>query len=177
MDKRTDAQKKKDFLKKHPPLEKGKELVKDRNTGMVSSQPIRRAKTVEEAFLEQEKLGQRYDIGMAKVEDNLIDFLKKEDPLVYDEKVLAMVRRPSNREIRNMVPKELMEYADRPDDVPDDMMKDYEDRIYEIMADLITKPKWTKEKWAEINNPWFQRLFWDHVSKVINMTQAEIGSF
>lgn len=183
----TEEEKKKRFLEKHPPLSDLKtdeELVKDPDTGKITKQkvsfasPQRKPKTIEEAWKEQDKAKKKYESNIQKVEENLLDFLKVEDPIIYNEKVLAWMRRPSNKEIRKMIPKELMEYEDKPaTEIPDEILEKYDKKIYSMMAELITKPKWTAEEWTNKTNPWFTRLFWDHITNIIRMTQAEIAGF
>ncbi len=179
------VKKKERFLEKHPPLSElkvGEELVKDPKTGKITkiekTSFTPRPRTVEEAWKAHDKAKKKYSGDIQKVEDNLLDFLKIEDPIVYNGKAIMWMLRPSNKKIRNMIPKELAKYEGKPfTDIPEDVLKQYDDKIYSIMSDLITKPKWSAEKWADESNPWLLRLFWEHITFLINMTQTEITGF
>jgi len=180
----TDEEKKQRFKKKYPPLATGEEFVKDRETGEITkvkrsfASPPKKVKTIQEAWADQEKAKAKYEGAIQKVEKNLLDFLKIEDPIIFNEKAIMWMRRPSNKELRNMVPKELVEYVGKPaTEIPDEVLENYDEQIYAMMGELITKPKWTAEQWADKTNPWLTRLFWDHIANIIRMTQAEIEGF
>ena len=168
--------KKKIFLEKHPALVEGGELVKDKESREINFKS-KKPKTVEEAWREQTEAKAKYESGLNIVETNLLDFLSIEDPIIFNGKVIACVKRPTNAQIRAMVPHGLTKYKDKPQDIPEEDLKKYEKELTELMAILITKPKWTPQEWEEKSNPWFIRLFWEHIGNISQMAQVQIEGF
>jgi len=162
----SDEEKRKRFLAKHQPLEEGS--IVDEKT---------RPKTVSDAWAEQERIRQQYSTDMTGIEQNLTEFLTIEDPLVYQGKVLAWIKRPSNKELRALVPPEMRKYAKNPSDIPDELLDKYDDEIVGVLAKLITRPKWSAEEWKTKMNPWFTRLFWEHIGYITNLAQVELEGF
>lgn len=140
---------KKDFIKKHKPLTK--EAVRRKMKEMAE---VKKEMTTEAAVLEK----------------NLLEFNRIVDPLIdpETEKVLCWIRRPTQAEWEEMVPAELLEYRNKPEEVPLEVLNKYKDFTFEMMAKLITTPKHDAEWWKAHANLVFQQLFQIHLSGILD---------
>jgi len=119
----------------------------------------------------------KYSMDQAKVEEALTDFLNIKDPIVFKGKAIAWVKRPSMKQLKAMIPKELRPYVDNPQDVPEKVNKKYESFFYEKMAELIVIPERTAEEWEDYANPWFVRMFWEHIANIAKLMEGPIEGF
>lgn len=152
----SDPERKK-FLEKHRPLEK---------KGGVGEE-IKREKKAKE----------KYNIDIAEVEKNLTEFLDIKDPIRFNGKVIAMCRRPSMKELKELIPKELQPYLEDPTGLPEDKIDEYDDFFYAKLSELIVVPNFTPKKWKEKANPWFIRLFWEHIASIAKVFEMRIEGF
>lgn len=140
---------------------KNKELLK-------RYKPLTKAE-VKKKFREMKQIKTKMTQDAAVLEKNLIQFNRTLDPLVDPEsgKELCWVRRPTTDELESLIPSELLEYRGRPDEVPPEVMRKHKDFQFEMMANLIEKPKKTSAWWKKRANLVFQRLFEMHLQGVM----------
>lgn len=140
------------ILKKHKPLTKAE---------------------VKRKFKEMKKIKSELTQEAAVLEKNLMEFNKILDPLVDPEndKVLCWIRRPTTKELEDMIPEDLLKYRGKPEDVPEEIMTKHKDFQFKMMANLIEKPKKPANWWMNKANLVFQRLFEIHLETVM----ADLG--
>lgn len=124
-----------------------------------------------------EKAKQDYNIDQAEVLRNLTDYLNIKDPIKWNGKVIALVRRPSMKELKELIPKDLRKFVDDPKGLPNEEAKEYETFFYKKMSEFITVPNWSPEEWEINGNPWFIRLFFDHLSQIAKLMEGNIEGF
>lgn len=126
-------------------------------------------KDITDTFKQQAQIKAKMSTDATVLEQNLIKFNKIRDPLVDPESgdPLCWIRRPTSAELESMIPTELMEYRNTPNDVPPEVMKKYQDFQFEMMADLIENPKHDAKWWKENSNMVFQSLFQKHLTGVL----------
>lgn len=137
------------MLKKHKPLTKSE---------------------IEQKFQDMKKIKDELTQDASVLEKNLMDFNKTLDPLTDPEskKVLCWIRRPTTKELEDMIPEELLKYRGKPEDVPLEVMKKNQNFQFEMMAKLIEKPKKDAEWWKSSANLVFQRLFEMHLETIMS---------
>ena len=155
----AERNKEKKFLDKHKPL--------------VKTIP----RTEEEVLKEIEDVKAKYNRDASQVEAALTEFLEQLDPIVWNGKAIAWCRRPSMKEIKELVPSELMKYEDNPQDAPQELQDKYDKFIYQKMSEIIATPKYTAEQWIEKANPHLLRLFWEHIGKIAKEVQVQVEGF
>lgn len=145
---------------------------------------LRRHKTmtkaeVEEAFKRQEKAKTKYELDAAKLEKNLDKFNEILDPIVNPatDEALCWVRRPTQTELEEMIPSELMKYKNNPEEVPLEAITENEDMLFDMMAKLIGIPKHDAKWWKSHSNLVFQRLFQMHIQQVLRDLGVMVGNF
>jgi hypothetical protein len=138
----------KELIQKHKPMTK-KELV--------------------QTFRDQAEMKSKMTTDASVLEQNLINFNKIEDPLLDPEtgNPLCWIRRPTAIEFDKMIPTELLEYKNKPEEVPDNIMKKYQDFQFDMMANLIENPKHDAQWWKEHSNLVFQSLFQKHLTGIL----------
>lgn len=124
---------------------------------------------VSKSFKQMREMKKEMTTDAAALEQNLLNFNKITDPLVNPEngKVLCWIRRPTVDELEKLIPTELLEYRNRPEDVPVKLMQKHQDFEFEMMAELIENPKKTGKWWKSHANFVFQRLFQLHLRGVM----------
>jgi len=124
---------------------------------------------VREKFAEMKKAKEQLTTDAAVLEQNLMKFNKTTDPLIDPESgsVLCWIRRPTTEELETLVPAELLEYRNRPDEVPKPVMEKYKDFQFKMMADLIENPKKDADWWKKNANLVFQHLFQIHLTGIL----------
>lgn len=154
----SEKDKTKEFLKRNPPLDE-EGLARQK-----AGQQATKTKFVAEA---------------AEIEKNFAKFNEILDPLEYmvggKKLQVALVCRPSMRELKNMVPKELAKYEGKK--IPKNLEPKYEKFMYDTMAKMITVPKKTANEWEEYANPWFMRLFWTYIKNISTIVEGEADHF
>jgi len=139
--------------------------------------PAMSPEEIAEDIKRQEQAKQKYSVDAAEVEEALTDYLKIRDPIVHNGKAIAWVRRPSMKELKELIPKEMMKYMNTPDKVPESVLKKYQNFFYEKMEDLIVVPKYTAAQWEAKANPWLIRKFWDHIGEIVKLMEGSIEGF
>lgn len=148
--------KKKDFLKKHPPM---------------SPAEIKKAKK------ETEKSKENYAVTMASIEQALTEYMEIRDPIKYNGKVIMLVRRPTMKELQALIPKDIGPFIADPSNVSDEELKKYDQLFYGSLASLIVVPKRTAEEWAKTATPWLLRLFFEHINRISKVMEGEAEGF
>lgn len=154
-------------------MTKPKEKKKDKDRKFKSLSP----EEIDAEIRGQEKARQKYSTDAAEVEEALTNYLKITDPIVHNGKAIAWVRRPSMKELKALIPKEMYKYMDNPQDAPEATVKKYKNFFYEKMADLITVPNYTVAQWEEKANPWLVRKFWEHIGEIVKLMQGHVEGF
>lgn len=126
-------------------------------------------KQVTEHFEIMREMKKNITTDAVVLEQNLAKFNEIEDPLFDPEtkQPLCWIRRPTQSEFEAMIPVDMLEYRDSLDAVPEDIKKKYQNFQFEMMANLITKPKHDVQWWKEHSNLVFQQLFQLHLSGIL----------
>jgi len=149
-------QKKKDFLAKHKPLSK-EDIAK-------SKKDIEKAK-------------EKYAVSIASIEQALTEFMEIRDPIKYNGKTIMLVRRPTMKELQELIPKDIGPFIEDPSSVSEKDMEKYDDLFYGNLAKLIVVPKRTAKEWKEKANPWLLRLFFEHIASITKVMEGEAEGF
>jgi hypothetical protein len=128
---------------------------------------------------EKEEAKKKYEIDAISLEKELQHFNEIEDPLVNPEtdKAMCWVRRPTQAELEEMVPKEFFQYQSDPSGIPPEVARKYGDLQFEMMSKLITRPKHDAKWWKEHANQVFIMLFQFHLQKVLEDLGIITGNF
>jgi len=142
----------KEFLKKHKPLT---------------------PEDVKKRLIEKDMAIDKYQKDIRKVEENLVNFLNKEDPLVdpSTNKVIAWLRRLPYKELTEILPSEL------PEDFSIEEGKKYIEPIFVLMEKMISKPKHTAEEWKSLANTDFVELFNARVAELSGRIEEQTSFF
>lgn len=162
-----DAVKKKSFVTKHPEISeeevaKKKQETKDNET--------------------------KYTKDVITVENNLLAFLQKANPIVVDGQPVAWVKDVPWFKILEMIPDEALEVgegAKKEVTGPQDVMSVIKelksgkqtDVIFKMMGELITIPKKDWTWWKENATGTFIRAFNDHLEKRVNEISTDVNFF
>lgn len=145
---------------------------------------LRRHKTlskedIKKAFKQQEAAKEKYEIDGSKLEENLDKFNEVLDPIVNPatDEALCWVRRPTQAELEEMIPSELMKYRNDPNGVPIEVITENEDMLFDMMAKLIKIPAHDTKWWKSHSNLVFQRLFQMHIQQVLHDLGIMVGNF
>jgi len=117
---------------------------------------------------EHEDAKKQFSTDNATLDAELEAFNQITDPLVnpVSGKAMCWIRRPTQAEWEEMVPKELAVYANNPEDIPEDLAKKYNDMTFELMAKIIVNPKHDASWWKQHSNLVMIQLFQAHLSGV-----------
>lgn len=148
----------------------GKKSIGEKYPSM-SPEDIRK----EEEQIQKGKI--KYSMELSDVEKALTDYLEITDPLIHKDKAIAWVRRPSMKQLKELIPPEMGKYMENPSSVPEATAKKYEKFFYKKMAELIKVPEYTAEEWETKANPWFVRLFWQHIANVAKLMEGQVEGF
>ena len=121
----------------------------------------------------------QYTQDVSQLQANLDKFNNTSDPLVDPATgdVLCWVRRPTQEEWEAMIPQELLEYENI-EDVPKEVAQRMKEKQFEMMANLITKPKGDTDFWKKNGGSLvFQELFQMHIIDVYRKLGIIIGNF
>ena len=131
--------------------------------------PLSKAE-LKKKFGEMKQIKSKLTQDAAILEKNLMSFNKTLDPLCDPESgnVLCWVRRPTAKELEEMIPEELLKYRGSPEKVPLELMQKHKDFQFKMMEILIEKPKKNTAWWQENANLVFQRLFELHLEAVMS---------
>lgn len=138
---------------------------------------MRTPESIREHERKVEQTKSKYSMDSAETEKNLTEYLEIKDPIVAGGKAIMWCKRPSMKQLKEMIPKEMRPYVDNPAEVPEEMNQRYEKHFYEKMAELIAIPKKSAKDWEEISNPWFVRLFWNHIANIAQLLEGRIEGF
>lgn len=131
-----------------------------------------------EAEIKRQKMAKtKYSVDAAEVEEALTEYLNIKDPIVHNGKAIAWVLRPSMKQLKQLVPKELMKYMNTPKEAPEKIVEKYKGFFYKKMEELIVVPTYTAAEWETKANPWFIRKFWEHIEQVVNLMQGNVEGF
>lgn len=131
----------------------------------------------------QEKASVQYSMEQAEVEKALTEYMEMLDPILWTnprtnvEKAIAWVRRPTMKQLKALIPPDVAKYVDKGEEIPEELNKKYEKYFYEKMSELIAIPERTPAEWEEKINPWFLRLFLEHVNNIAKFVQGQIEGF
>jgi hypothetical protein len=121
----------------------------------------------------QEEAKKQYSLDTMELEKELEEFNSVSDPMInpITGKAMCWIRRPSQAEWEAMVPADVAPYADHPESMPPEVVKKNNDMLFEMMANIITKPKHDAAYWKSHANLQFIQLFNAHLSN----TFKELG--
>lgn len=144
---------------------------------MAEKYPPMSPEDIKKEIEQTEKGKTKYSMEAADVEKALTDYLEIVDPLVYKGNAIAWVRRPSMKQLKELIPPEMTKYMDNPKSVPDSISKKYEGHFYKKMVELIKVPEYTAEQWEAKANPWLVRLFWQHIADIAKLMEGQVEGF
>ena len=152
--------------------------IRDKKGFIQKHKPLTKA-DVKRRFTEMEKAKTDMTKDASVLEQNLMDFNKTLDPMVDPAKgtVLCWIRRPTAKEYEEMLPAELLEYRGDPDEVPQEVLKKYQDFQFDMMARLIENPKHDTKWWKSHANLVFQTLFQMHITNIMEELGISVGNF
>ena len=168
MSDKVQIEKEQAFIKKHKPIVESK-------GSMVNS-----SRTIEDVMQEEEMAKSKYNSEMAIVEAALTEFLDIKDPIVWNKKAIAWVRRPTMKELKILFPTDMlnaMSEGKSIEDLSPEKAEEYDNTLYGIMGDLIVIPKFTGEQWKSKSNPYLIKLFYDHIAKIALILQPQVENF
>lgn len=134
-------------------------------------------KDIEKLREGKKKAKEKYAIDSAIVERNLTEYLAVKDPIIWKGKAIAWVRRPTMKELKDLIPKDIGPFLDDPNSVPEEKVKEYDSVLFGKMEELIVIPKKTAKQWEEIANPWFLRLFFSHIMNIAKVMEMQTEGF
>jgi len=143
---------------------------------LAKHKPLKKA-DVERAKKEAKKAKEKYAVDTAAVEKALTEFLSIKDSIKWEGKVIAMVRRPSMKELKELIPSNVKSHLDDPQGIPAEKFDDYDELFFGNMAKLIVTPKKTAKQWKETANPWFLRLFFEHIANIAKVMDMQVEGF
>jgi len=119
-----------------------------------------------------------YEIEQSKVEENLSNFLKKADPVLdEDGNPILYIRRLSMRELKSLLPQELMDFKGKAEEIDPQLSEKFEKEFYVKLAEVIVAPKKTAEEWEEAINPWLLKAIWNHFALMTEVLSGQIEGF
>lgn len=148
--------KKKDFLEKHKPLSK-EDIVKGKK--------------------DTKKAKEKYAVAMASIEQALTEFMEIKDEIKWNGKTIMLVRRPTMKELQNLIPKGIGAFIENPTNFSEEDAKAYDELFYGNLAKLVVIPKLTAKQWEEKANPWLLKLFFEHMEKIAKVIEGEAEGF
>jgi len=156
----SEKNRKKSFAEKYPPLDKAgiKKEIKDQET----------AKT-------------KYVAEALEIEKNFAEFCEVLDPIMWKNPrtgkfvKIALVRRPTMKQMKELVPPEMAEYVGKK--APKELEEKYAEFFYQKMAEMIVFPERTADGWEEDGNPWYLRMFWQHIADIVKLIEGQAEGF
>lgn len=133
--------------------------------------------TPEEMEKEQDELETEVIVASRELEQKIKDFSKKTDPLVINGETYAHVQRPTTSQYERIIPPQLAKYRKKPEEIPYEVAKKYEDDMYKLMEELITDPKHNMEWWKQNTGDEFMAAFQAHVFNIRTKLQENIEGF
>lgn len=137
-------------------------------------------KSAEEMESDQEQLMAEYNERCQAMEHEISDFSTKTDEMKNPTtgKVMAIVKRPTTNQWKQMVPKELMKYTGKDKkEIPIEVAEKYEELIYDVMAELIVEPKHDAKWWKDHTGYEFVQAFQSHMISIFDEMEKNIGNF
>lgn len=117
---------------------------------------------------EKEDIKKQYSIDSAELERELDAFNEIIDPLINPatDKAMCWIRRPTQAEWEKMVPASVSVYNKNPEEMTPEETQKANDSLFELMANVIAKPKHDAKYWKEHSNLIFIQLFNMHLNGV-----------
>jgi hypothetical protein len=134
-------------------------------------------KSPEQMVEDQANLEAQVNMDAVALEQNISTFSKKVDPMTIDGKILAYIQRPNKSQYERFVPQGLSKYKDKPEEVPENVARNYEEDIYKLMEELIVRPKHTAQEWKERVGDDFVAAFQAHMFEVRKRATEEASAF
>ena len=128
--------------------------------------------------LDRNEAIKKYQDDITNAEDNLINFLNKEDPLIDPGtgKAMAWLRRLPYKEIRELTPSDAMEaYKSGDKEALEKVAKENEDFTFVMMEKIISKPSKSAAEWKEIANIQFIELFQARVAELMFRVEEQMS--
>lgn len=155
----SDVNKREKFLEKHQPL--------------TPEQVYQKEKDADDSI-------KKYQKDIADAEDNLVNYLNKEDPLIDPgtDKAIAWIRRLPYKELKELIPDDMFDAYKEAElsgdkDTFKEVADEYEDYIFELMENMISKPEYTAKKWKEIANVNFIELFNARLTELMSRMEEQ----
>lgn len=150
-----------DLLKKHKPLSPAE---------------------IEKTIVDNEQAKAKYTKDISTVEDNLTNFLQKEEPIIdpFTNEVIAWFRQAPIVELE-VLKKELEDKVSNLSEAELEKLMETDEELkyiqFKLMAKLITKPKHDAKWWAHNATPEFIKLFESALVRVYERLLGNIPFF
>ena len=117
---------------------------------------------------EKEESKKQYSSDSATLEKELEAFNDIIDPLINptNDKAMCWIRRPTQAEWEKLVPASASVYNKNPEEMTPEETQKANDALFDLMANIIAKPKHNAQYWKEHSNLMFIQLFNLHLSGV-----------
>jgi len=135
-------------------------------------------KTPEQMEKEQDALENEVVLQSKALDQNISNFSSKTDEMkAPDGTLLAIVKRPTAKQFKRFVPPQLAKYREKPESIPIEVATEYETDIYNLMAELITRPEHTADEWQKLVGDDFVAVFQAHLFKIRQKMAETVQSF
>lgn len=121
----------------------------------------------------------KYTLEMSQIEANLLQFLER-PRVVYDsetKKPILYLRDITFNELKQMIPPEMAEYVNKPEMIDKEKAEEYDRKFYEIIADLIVKPKHDAEWWRLHMTTKLMRIIQEEIVRMLEDIGVEMENF
>jgi hypothetical protein len=133
-------------------------------------------KTPEEMEKEQDKIEQEYNLMSQELDQKLMEASSKIDEMKFGD-ITVRVKRPTKVQLNRFTPPELAKYREKPESIPYEVARTFEDEIYKLMEELIVMPKHDAKWWMEHTGDEFIAAFQFHIATIRAKIQKDAESF
>lgn len=138
------------------------------------------ADEIKEEVKKQQELKKQYRESEAEVEKELLNFLQEDRPILnpLTDKPMLWIRQPTYKELedwRNRFKK----VRDMTQEEAEKYLETEEGKMgqFQIIADIVTKPKRTAEWWKENLNPTTEQLIEAEIVAMLVKAYGDVGFF
>lgn len=124
---------------------------------------------IKQEQIEKQEISKKIAVNDLALEAELLSFNKIEDNLINPStgNVMCVIRRPTMAQWEAFVPPELTIYKN-PEDVPPEIAQKYNDIMFDMMSQIIVKPKHDAKWWKENATQDFIAILQEHLTNIMN---------
>jgi len=129
----------------------------------------------------QETAKTKYAAEALEIEKNFAEFCEVLDPIEWKNPntgkfvKIGLVRRPTMKQMKEMVPPEMAKYVGKK--APKELEEKYAKFFYQKMSEMIVIPEKTASEWEAEGNPWYMRMFWQHIADIVKLIEGQAEGF